>query len=281
VVAERLRGVIVAPKNSPGATEAFGTPETTTKEDPKTMKKIITAAIGGIEGRRRSGLSTSVGGGPLRFSRGADGKLRRTIRVPGVGLYDTKVIGQHSKLRAGEASQDTTYSTREDADVEMPPRGWDADAAGAHASRYWDGQQWTEATAQHPRRQRRVWPWVIGGLIAIWMIGTASSCIDRQTDNSSPSGVTSTVTKTVTVTAQPTTVTDEPTATVTVTQVAPPLTVLEPPAPSATNYPPPPSSNVYYKNCSEARKAGVTPLYEGDPGYAPHLDRDRDGIACE
>ena len=73
MVAERLRGVIVAPKNSPGATEAFGTPETTTKEDPKTMKKIITAAIGGIEGRRRSGLSTSVGGGPLRFSRGADG----------------------------------------------------------------------------------------------------------------------------------------------------------------------------------------------------------------
>src|SRR6478735_4674938 len=38
------------------------------------------------------------------------------------------------------------------------------------------------------------------------------------------------------------------------------------------------NADVYYKNCSEARKAGVTPLYEGDPGYAPHLDRDRDGI---
>ena len=37
----------------------------------------------------------------------------------------------------------------------------------------------------------------------------------------------------------------------------------------------------YYKNCSEARAAGVTPLYEGDPGYAPHLDRDNDGVACE
>src|SRR5262245_35983517 len=117
--------------------------------------------------------------------------------------------------------------------------------------------------------------------MAIWMIGTASSCTYRQTDNSSPSGVASTVTKTVTVTAQPTTVTAQPTATVTVTQAAPPLTVLEPPAPSGTNYAPPPSSNVYYKNCSEARAAGVTPLYEGDPGYAPHLDRDNDGIACE
>ena len=41
------------------------------------------------------------------------------------------------------------------------------------------------------------------------------------------------------------------------------------------------SADVYYKNCSEARDAGVTPLYEGDHGYAPHLDRDSDGIACE
>ena len=41
------------------------------------------------------------------------------------------------------------------------------------------------------------------------------------------------------------------------------------------------NAEVYYKNCSEARAAGVTPLYEGDPGYAPHLDRDHDGIACE
>jgi Excalibur calcium-binding domain len=41
------------------------------------------------------------------------------------------------------------------------------------------------------------------------------------------------------------------------------------------------SADVYYKNCAEARAAGVTPLYEGDDGYAPHLDRDNDGIACE
>ena len=41
------------------------------------------------------------------------------------------------------------------------------------------------------------------------------------------------------------------------------------------------NADVYYKNCSEARAAGMTPLDEGDPGYAPHLDRDNDGIACE
>ncbi|WP_064931085.1 DUF4236 domain-containing protein [Mycolicibacterium peregrinum] len=39
------------------------------------------------------GLSSSVGGGPFRLSLGADGRARRTVRVPGVGLYDTKTIG--------------------------------------------------------------------------------------------------------------------------------------------------------------------------------------------
>ena len=37
----------------------------------------------------------------------------------------------------------------------------------------------------------------------------------------------------------------------------------------------------YYKNCKEARAAGVAPIYRGQPGYAKHLDRDGDGIACE
>ncbi|MBH0778113.1 excalibur calcium-binding domain-containing protein [Nocardia bovistercoris] len=38
---------------------------------------------------------------------------------------------------------------------------------------------------------------------------------------------------------------------------------------------------VYYKNCTEVRNAGKAPLYQGQPGYASHLDRDGDGIACE
>ncbi len=39
--------------------------------------------------------------------------------------------------------------------------------------------------------------------------------------------------------------------------------------------------HAYYANCREARAAGAAPLYVGDPGYRPGLDRDRDGIACE
>ena len=41
------------------------------------------------------------------------------------------------------------------------------------------------------------------------------------------------------------------------------------------------SDDVYYLNCSAARKAGVAPIYRGQPGYRPGLDRDGDGIACE
>ena len=41
------------------------------------------------------------------------------------------------------------------------------------------------------------------------------------------------------------------------------------------------SNGVSYRNCAEARAAGVAPIYRGQPGYADHLDRDGDGIACE
>ncbi|MDO4784521.1 MAG: excalibur calcium-binding domain-containing protein [Propionibacteriaceae bacterium] len=36
-----------------------------------------------------------------------------------------------------------------------------------------------------------------------------------------------------------------------------------------------------YKNCAEARAAGVAPIKRGQPGYSRKLDRDNDGIACE
>ncbi|MGW8957874.1 excalibur calcium-binding domain-containing protein [Paenibacillus sp. NPDC055715] len=39
--------------------------------------------------------------------------------------------------------------------------------------------------------------------------------------------------------------------------------------------------STYYNNCTEARLAGVTPIYRGESGYRSSLDRDDDGIACE
>lgn len=42
-----------------------------------------------------------------------------------------------------------------------------------------------------------------------------------------------------------------------------------------------PAQNVYYPNCKAAKAAGAAPLYQGEPGYRPGLDRDQDGVACE
>lgn len=40
-------------------------------------------------------------------------------------------------------------------------------------------------------------------------------------------------------------------------------------------------SPTYFRNCSHARAEGAAPVRVGDPGYAPHLDRDGDGVGCE
>jgi len=71
-----------------------------------------------------------------------------------------------------------------------------------------------------------------------------------------------------------------------------PLPLMPPPPQTSTQYvppplaplplvPPPPQSSVYYPNCKAARAAGAAPIYRGQPGYRPGLDRDGDGVACE
>ncbi|WP_406215772.1 excalibur calcium-binding domain-containing protein [Streptomyces canus] len=41
------------------------------------------------------------------------------------------------------------------------------------------------------------------------------------------------------------------------------------------------SGSTHYANCTEARAAGAAPVHRGEPGYASHLDRDNDGVACD
>ena len=52
------------------------------------------------------------------------------------------------------------------------------------------------------------------------------------------------------------------------------------PAP-AQPAPAPAPVEVYYQNCDAVRAAGAAPIYAGQPGYAPRLDRDKDGIGCD
>ncbi|POX39301.1 hypothetical protein C3486_19110 [Streptomyces sp. Ru73] len=51
--------------------------------------------------------------------------------------------------------------------------------------------------------------------------------------------------------------------------------------PSTPSEPGEPGSSPSYQYCSDARDAGAAPIHSGEPGYAEHLDSDRDGIACE
>lgn len=66
-----------------------------------------------------------------------------------------------------------------------------------------------------------------------------------------------------------------------------PAAVAPAPAPAPVVRAPPPvapapaPAAVYYANCTAARAAGAAPIYAGQPGYRPALDRDSDGIACE
>jgi hypothetical protein len=225
----------------------------------------------------KRGFSTSAGAGPLRISKGADGKLRRTLRVPGVGLYDTKVIGRPrpraSKPQAADAS--ATASSTESLPGPQPMYG--------------DGQIYNAPPPKPPLEHRVA---IIGGsilavLILLLMLG---NCGGRDNDS-----VATTVTRTVT--AEPSTVTvtaSVPTSVVTVTEQAPvpppsTTTVTETQAatapgfyqPPASDPVPPSSTGAYYSNCTEARAAGAAPLYTGEPGYRPGLDRDNDGVACE
>ena len=40
-------------------------------------------------------------------------------------------------------------------------------------------------------------------------------------------------------------------------------------------------ASTYYRNCDAARADGASSIRAGEPGYAAHLDRDDDGVACE
>lgn len=66
-------------------------------------------------------------------------------------------------------------------------------------------------------------------------------------------------------------------------QFCPAPIVPAPPAPRAAPAPrqAPAPGAFQYKNCTEARDAGAAPVYRGDYGFGPHLDRDNDGIGCE
>ena len=101
----------------------------------------------------------------------------------------------------------------------------------------------------------------------------------RRTTTTAPSTTTTLPPTTTTPPPPPTT---PPTTAAPVVVPAPQPIVPQVPAPSPAPAPAPASSaSGPFANCDAARAAGAAPVYRGDPGYAPHLDRDDDGVGCE
>jgi hypothetical protein len=65
----------------------------------------------------KKGLGVSAGAGPVRVGLGADGKVRRTLRLPGTGIYDTKVVAAADKT----ARPQTPVTSKPEVRLEQPP----------------------------------------------------------------------------------------------------------------------------------------------------------------
>lgn len=89
----------------------------------------------------KRGLSASAGAGPLRVTRRADGRYQRTVRIPGTGIYDTKIVGT-----GPGGNRHATGS----APGVAPGAGWYPDPAGGPGQKYWDGVLWHDAVPATP-----------------------------------------------------------------------------------------------------------------------------------
>lgn len=141
----------------------------------------------------------------------------------------------------------------------------------------WDHGATGRSGQQPPGRSFRLkgpwWLWALGVFASLVVIGLLT---DNSDDSPTPSPsvtVTETVTQTETATEAPT-ATETVTETPAVTETADEGAVPDEPTPSVPE-------NVHYEDCDAARDAGAAPVYAGEPGYGPHLDRDGDGVACE
>ncbi|WP_433163175.1 excalibur calcium-binding domain-containing protein [Kribbella sp. CA-247076] len=144
--------------------------------------------------------------------------------------------------------------------------------------------------------------WVAGGIAFVTVLAAIGG------SGSASSSPVPGATATATATSSATVTVPGPTATTLVTVPGPTETVTPPPLPARTVTIRPgaatvtvterapltrsspsstakkttaPRTAVYYANCAAVRAAGKAPLYRGQPGYASHLDRDDDGVACE
>ncbi|MBB1254025.1 excalibur calcium-binding domain-containing protein [Streptomyces alkaliterrae] len=146
--------------------------------------------------------------------------------------------------------------------------------------------------AQRPLyRMKRIW----AGGVGLLLIGSGCGALGAEDNkDTAPAAATASPAVTVTTTATATaTATAKPKPAVTVTEKPKPAPTVTVTATVRVTEPARAGDGgttasggggggaVYYRNCDAARAAGAAPVYRGQPGYGPHLDRDGDGVGCE
>ncbi|MFC7450650.1 excalibur calcium-binding domain-containing protein [Rhodococcus daqingensis] len=155
-----------------------------------------------------------------------------------------------------------------------------------------------------PKKKSKTVPLLVAGAAAVGVLAVAGAVMGSSTSEPASSQTTSRIVPTPTA-ARPSTFASTPAKPAPLLELPAPTThdlpapvtapapayVPSPPServpapPTAITKPQPlvevPSPSGKFSSCEDAIAAGAAPLYKGDPGYSPKLDRDKDGIACD
>lgn len=264
------------------------------------------------------GVGYSVGPRGLRVGRGADGRYRRTLAVPGTGLTTTSIIG--SRRRASMSEQQ---------DIRTAPPAWADSPQEAFAPVSGTRTGWIR---RHPRTSAGA------GLAAVLFLGSlaggdgeqpaparqgivqaadqdrsdqataeqaaaeqearqaaeaaaaqkaaqdaaaaqaAAQAAAEAAAEAEAQRVAAEQAAAEAARAEAERVAGEQAAAAAAAQAAARAETERQAAAAAA---PAPATSVHYKNCDAVRAAGAAPIHRGQPGYAKHLDRDNDGIGCD
>lgn len=60
------------------------------------------------------------------------------------------------------------------------PAGWYPDPSGAETERYFDGENWTDHRAVAPAKTRVLWPWIIAGVVLLFLGGCGAFLVSER-----------------------------------------------------------------------------------------------------
>lgn len=231
------------------------------------------------------GVSGSAGPKGARVSANSRGEVRRTLSIPGSGIYDTKRIdgGRPWLAAPPPVGHPRSYAPPPAVPAPMPPP----------AGRPFNLAP-PPAPPQPPENNRRRINGIIIGVAALFLLGMCTvGVLGGGSDETTAAPAVASPTAAATASepaAQPTTAPAAPAAPQTTAAAPAPPPVTTPPAqapPPAAVAPVAPADpaqqlDPQFSSCTKANAAGFGNYVRGqDPEYAWYDDRDDDGIVCE